>query len=69
MAHERYKTDAENHLHNLRSLKIWLEMIYYSTEYSTVRTKPIISMLITATQYLTDNVSMLMRRTLKDKGE
>ena len=36
-----------------------LDLLYYNSEFGTLRTRPIISMLITAAKYLRDNLIVL----------
>ena len=44
---------------NIESLKSLLDRLYYHSEFGTVRTRPVISMLITACDYLTSNLGIL----------
>lgn len=54
--------DIKGHVESIEAAKAWLEKIYYIPEFTTMFTKPVISMLITACDYLSQNLDILRQK-------
>lgn len=51
--------DILTHVEAINDVKAWLDKVYYIDEFSTMFTKPVIKMLITACDYLAQNLEIL----------
>jgi hypothetical protein len=56
MSEDILAKDFTAHLNNLQALKVFLEKLYYDAEFSTFFSRPLISMLMVAVDYLEVNL-------------
>jgi len=61
-------TDLYEAKEKVDSVKAFLERVYYHPEFSTVMNRPVISMLITASTYLSDNLVALAQKFRLQRG-
>jgi len=55
-------SDFNKHVKELEGVKAWLNDLYYHPEFSSLFNRPVISMLITAADYLTQNLITLRQK-------
>lgn len=56
--------DFNTQLEHLASLKAWLQTLYYHAEFGKFYTRPVISLLVTAVDYLIENLTQMRSRWL-----
>lgn len=56
--------DFTTHLERLASLKAWLQTLYYHAEFGKFYTRPVISLLVTAADFLIENLTTMRARWL-----
>ncbi|GAH37809.1 unnamed protein product [marine sediment metagenome] len=56
--------DLEKHIGHLEELSKWLNDIYYRPDFVTIFNQPVISMMSTGTDYLTENLRLLKQKYL-----
>jgi len=66
MIDEKVVSDLISAREKALDIKLLLDRLYYHPEFGTIRTLPIISMLITGAQYIADNLEVLAR-TYREK--
>ena len=59
---DKLLSDFNNHIDQLQKTKDWLDKLYYHPEFSSLFNKPVISMLITAADYLRSNLVTLRQK-------
>ena len=59
---DKLLSDFEKHTKELEDIKSWLNDLYYHPEFSSLFNRPVISMLITAADYLRQNLITLRQK-------
>ena len=59
MPDEKILTDFDENIDRVTKVKEFLDRIYYADSFSTLFNRPVLSLLITATRYLIDNLNEL----------
>jgi hypothetical protein len=64
---EKIVKDFDTHTSDVDRLHNWLNQLYYDPEFSTLFNRPILSMLMTGCDYLSENLKLLRNKyiTLK----
>jgi hypothetical protein len=58
---EKVIEDTKDMISKAGQIAAKLELLYYNPEFGTLRTRPIISMMITGAKYLSDNLIVLLK--------
>jgi len=53
--------DLEEHITNLTRLLNYLKILYYREEFTTIANRPVVSMLITAGEFLITNLELQLQ--------
>lgn len=59
---DKLLSDFRKHTEQLQGTKTWLNDLYYHPEFSSLFNRPVISMLITACDYLRENLITLRQK-------
>ena len=59
--------DFDLHLKRVEELGVWLDKLYYSDEFSNLFNRPVLRMMITGCDYLTENLEGLKRKYIARK--
>lgn len=66
-ADEKILADFDLHHKDVEALASWLDKLYYSDEFSTLFNRPVLRMMITGCDYLTENLEELKRKYVARK--
>ena len=66
-ADEKIVADFDKHIKAVTDLSTWLDKLYYSEEFSTLFNRPVLRMMITGCDYLTENLEALKRKYMARK--
>ena len=64
---EKILADFDKHHKATEDLSTWLDKLYYDPEFSTLFNRPVLSMMITGCDYLTENLEALKRKYITAK--
>ena len=67
VADEKIIADFDKHLKAVDELAAWFDKLYYSDEFSTLFNRPVLRMMITGCDYLTENLEGLKRKYMARK--
>jgi len=56
---EKMIADFDRHIKNVTELKEWFDKLYFDPEFSTIFTRPILSIMITGCSFLIENLNRL----------
>lgn len=56
---EKMISDFDRHIKNVSNLKEWFDQLYFDPEFSTIFTRPILSIMITGCTFLIENLGKL----------
>jgi len=62
MSEEVVIEDFTTHIDHVQALRDWLQKLYYTEEFGVFFQRPIISLLITGCDYLTENLKTMRNR-------
>jgi len=65
---EKILQDFDIYLKQLDQIHNWLNLLYYDTVFSTLFNRPVLSMLMTGCDYLTENIRLLRIKYLTSKS-
>lgn len=68
MPEDKLLKDIDIYLDDLHLLKVFLDKVYYNPEFSTVFTKPMVSFLDQACDFIIDNLTKLANKYQEKKG-
>lgn len=68
MEPDKLMKDVDAHVQRLWELKTFLDKLYYNPEFSTVFTKPVVSFLDQACDFLIDTLNALSNKYANKKG-
>ncbi len=65
---EKLMADLEEKISSVNDTVLMLDRLYYHPDFGTIRTRPIISMMITGAKYLRDNLEVLKKMYIDRTG-
>lgn len=66
-ADEKILADFDKHHKDVEALSTWLDKLYYAEEFAPFFTRPVLRMMITGCDYLTENLEELKRKYIARK--
>lgn len=64
---EKILADFDKHIKAVEELAAWFDKLYYTEEFATLFNRPVLRMMITGCDYLTENLELLKRKYMTRK--